>query len=177
MPRTKRTKTAADHGRVGSQEYFRSVADARYVIRQVLRLVDERARQNNLEPLEHQALIQIYGSRASEINVREVSERLDVAAAFCSKIVKSLVQKGFVLTRTSPHDQRVINLVASHSGENVLVAIDREVRTHVDYFTQQLSSQQKEAAIAIFAFYVGTHVKVLSHSRSMDRALLATLRA
>lgn len=167
---------AADHGEVGSQGYFRSVADARYVIRQVLRLVDDCARQNNLEPLEHQALIQIYGSRAYEISVSQVADRLDIAAAFCSKIVKGLVHKGFVRSHPSLQDQRVVNLVATRAGEDVLVAIDREVRTHVDYFTQQLSAQQKEAAIAIFAFYVGTRVKVLSHSRSMDSALLAALR-
>ena len=40
------------------QRYFHGIAKARYVIRKVIRIVDEQAKKAGLDPLEHQALIQ-----------------------------------------------------------------------------------------------------------------------
>ena len=158
-----------------SKQYFESIAEARYVARQVFRLVDERAKVHGLEALEHQALIQIYGAKSDEISVGEVAARLHIVAAFGSKQVKLLVQKQLVRSRPSSLDQRVVHLSVTAKGAKLLSLIDDEVRVHVDYFTQQLSPEQKEAAIAIFAFYVGTSVRVLNHTRSMEPSLLKGL--
>lgn len=155
-----------------AKRYFQSVAEARFVIRQVFRLVDERAKAHGMEPLEHQALIQIFGAQKEEISVGEVADRLHIAAAFGSKLVKALVKKGFVRSRPSTVDQRVVNLSVTREGAATLVAIDDEVRVHVDYFTSQLSADQKDAAMAIFAFYVGTNIRIVSHTRSMEPSLL-----
>jgi DNA-binding MarR family transcriptional regulator len=160
-----------------SKQYFQSVAEARFVARQVFRLVDERAKVHGLEALEHQALIQIYGAKGDEISVGEVAARLHIVPAFGSKQVKSLVQKQLVRSRPSELDQRVVHLSVTPKGAKLLTLIDDEVRMHVDYFTRQLTPEQKEAAIAIFAFYVGTNVRVLNHARSMEPSLLRGLTA
>ncbi len=73
--------------------YVRGVADARFVIRRVFRIVDERGKNHGLDPLEHQALIQIYGARDGDVRVGTVAERLDISPAFASKIVKALVPR------------------------------------------------------------------------------------
>ena len=46
----------------GLKGYFHGVAEARYVIRRIFRIVDEQAKSAGLEPLEHQALIQLFGA-------------------------------------------------------------------------------------------------------------------
>jgi DNA-binding MarR family transcriptional regulator len=143
-----------------SVEYFRGVADARFVIRKVFRIVDERAKSRDLDPLEHQALIQIYGARGPELRVGDVADRLDISPAFASKLVKSLSQKGLVVSSPSLHDQRVTHLKTSSKGEKLLIEIDAEVRDHVNFFARQLTHGQKAAALSIFAFYVGTNIEI-----------------
>jgi DNA-binding MarR family transcriptional regulator len=139
-----------------ARRYFHGVADARFVIRRVFRIVDERAKSRDLDPLEHQALIQIYGLRDSEVRVGTVAERLDIPPAFASKLVKALTAKGYVSAATSPHDQRVSHLSATAAGATLLAEIDADVRVHVGFFTRGLTAEQKDAAFSIFQFYVGT---------------------
>src|SRR5262245_17289396 len=79
--------------------YFESVAEARYVLRKVFRIVEERAKSLDLDPLAHQALIQIYGSPRMELRVNELADRLDIAPAFASNLVRTLATKK-LLTRT-----------------------------------------------------------------------------
>jgi DNA-binding MarR family transcriptional regulator len=135
--------------------YFHGVADARFVIRKVFRIVDERAKSRGLDPLEHQALIQIYGARDGDVRVGTVAERLDISPAFASKIVKALVTKKLVSLADSAHDQRVTNVSATPAGIATLTEIDADVRIHVGFFTRALTPEQKAAALSIFAFYVG----------------------
>jgi DNA-binding MarR family transcriptional regulator len=142
-------------------DYFSAVADARFVIRKVFRIVDERAKSRGLDPLEHQALIQIHGAREGQRRVGDVAERLDISPAFASKLVKSLVQKGLVLASGSSHDQRVTHLRASVKGQQLLAEIDADVHVHVDFFSRSLTHDQKAAALSIFAFYVGTQIEIL----------------
>ena len=150
-------KTTIRRPYVGSEArtYFHGVADARFVIRRAFRIVDERAKHHGLDPLEHQALIQIYGLRESGVRVGTVAERLDIPPAFASKLVKALTLKGYVSAQTSPHDQRVSHLSATPAGGKLLAEIDADVRVHVDFFTRSLTDEQREAALSIFAFYVG----------------------
>jgi DNA-binding MarR family transcriptional regulator len=149
-------------------DYFSGVADARFVIRKVFRIVDERAKSRGLDPLEHQALIQIYGARGRDVRVGDVAERLDISPAFASKLVKALSQKGLVTTRQSTRDQRVTHLKASAKGAKLLGEIDAEVHFHVDYFARQLTPAQKAAALSIFAFYVGTTIEI--HEEAAEQA-------
>ena len=135
--------------------YFHGVADARFVIRRVFRIVDERAKSRGLEPLEHQALIQIYGARDGDVRVGTVADRIDVSPAFASKIVKALARQKLVLLADSARDQRVTNVSATPAGIALLTEIDADVRIHVGFFTRGLTAEQKAAALSIFAFYIG----------------------
>jgi DNA-binding MarR family transcriptional regulator len=139
----------------GGLTYFHGVADARFVIRKVFRIVDERAKIRGLDPLEHQALIQIYGARDGDVRIGAVAERLDISSAFASKIVKALVTKELVALSDDAHDQRVTNVSATPAGIAMLTEIDADVRVHVGFFTRGLTREQKDAALSIFAFYVG----------------------
>jgi DNA-binding MarR family transcriptional regulator len=145
-------KSRSAHGR---HTYFQGVAEARFVLRKVFRLIEAQAKRAGIDPLGHQALIQIYGSVEGSLRVKEVAECLDIAPAFASSLVNTLIEKGYVTRRRDVKDQRVARVAATKEGISLLSRIDEEVRVHVDYFTRQLSQAQREDAISIFMFYLG----------------------
>jgi len=89
------------------------------------------------------------------VRIGAVAERLDISSAFASKIVKALVTKELVALSDDAHDQRVTNVSATPAGIAMLTEIDADVRVHVGFFTRGLTREQKDAALSIFAFYVG----------------------
>jgi DNA-binding MarR family transcriptional regulator len=138
-------------------KYFHAVSDARYVIRKVLRIVDERARLHGLEPLEHQALLQVFGAR-KKLRVGEIAERLDVSGTFTSKLIKSLLKKGLVASNRLSDDQRMIYLSVTDKGRALMLKIDTEVERYISIFTNGLRAPEKSAVVVILASYVGKSV-------------------
>lgn len=138
------------------QSYVRNVAEARYVMRRVLRIVEERAKEHGLEPLLHQALLQVYGAEdAQGITVGGLATRLDVAAAFASRMVRRLEEMGLVQRRPSESDRRATIVAATSAGAERLSVIDDDVHHHVAFLQRQLGDEEKLMAMSIFAFYVG----------------------
>ena len=144
---------------VNDHDYFVGVAEARFVLRRAFRIVEEQAKLAGIDPLAHQCLIQIFGSRGMELPINQIAERLDIAPAFASSLVKSLVTAGFASRRGDKIDQRVTLISVTDAGRRLLNKIDEQVHFHVDYFTQQLSLSQKENALSILLFYVGLSSK------------------
>jgi DNA-binding MarR family transcriptional regulator len=136
--------------------YFQGIAQARFVIRKVFRIVDEQARQAGLDPLEHQAMLQIYGSAEQTLAVSRLAEQLDVSIAFASKLAKGLEHSTYAVRSQGHEDQRVTNVAITPAGRDLLHKIDEQVQFHVGYFARQLSPEQRATALEIFAFYVGT---------------------
>lgn len=132
-----------------------SIAEARYAIRKVFRIVDEQARAAKLEPLQHQLLIQVYGSRQEHLSVKAVAERLDIAPAFASRMVRQLEEMGYVSRLPSSEDRRMTEVHITDAGREMVRMIDQRVRVHVEYFQSQLSEDSKLTALTILAFYVG----------------------
>jgi len=138
------------------QAYAYNIAEARYVMRRVTRIANERAKKHDLDALLHQALLQIYGVGENEqLTVSKLAERLDVPAAFASRLVGQLEQKGLVRRESSTKDRRVTHVFATDEGVELLRQIDDEVHHEVAYFQRQISERQRLAALSIFAFYVG----------------------
>jgi DNA-binding MarR family transcriptional regulator len=136
-------------------DYFAEVAEARYVLRRVFRITEEQARDAGLDPLAHQALIQIYGSAARRLRVNELAERLDIAPAFASSLLKSLAGDGMIDRRRDEGDHRVTWVSATDAAIEKLVAIDAAVGFHVDYFAAQIPAKDRKRALATLKFYVG----------------------
>jgi DNA-binding MarR family transcriptional regulator len=160
IQRVERRRRAAEksRGTAAMHNYFVGVAKARFVIRKAFRIVEEQAKALGLDPLAHQALIQIYGSPNGKLRVNQVAERLDIAPAFASSLVATLVKADLASRMRDKTDQRVTFVVATSTGENLLAEIDERVRFHVNYFTQQLSQDEREHALSILLFYVGATV-------------------
>ncbi|HEX3959329.1 MAG TPA: MarR family transcriptional regulator [Trebonia sp.] len=149
---------------VGAEEGLRSqqfdgyvygIAQARYVIRKVFRMVDDEAKQRGLDPLEHQALLQTFGAGHDLLTVSGLADRLDVPSALASRVVRVLDEKGLISRRHDAGDRRVTKLEVTPEGRELLRVIDQAVHIHVDYFQSQLTDDQRLAALAIFSFYVG----------------------
>jgi len=137
------------------KQYFKAVAHARYVIRRVLRIVDEQAKKESLEPLEHQALIQVCGPQNGPVMITELANRLDIVPAFASRLVRDLEEKDLVSRRRSEYDKRVTLVAITTQGTEVLSRINERVRLHVDVFKDELSDEERSDAFSVFAFYVG----------------------
>lgn len=136
--------------------HFESVAQARYVIRKTFRIAEEQAKNAGLDPLVHQALIQIYGSRNMELQVNQLAERLDITPAFASNLINSLVKGGFVSRkRGGLTDRRITRVNITATGKELVHHINDQVRFHVANFTRQLTLEQRENALSILMFFVG----------------------
>src|SRR5882672_1238453 len=114
------------------QTYFQGVAEARYLLRKVFRLIEEEAKRTGIDPLAHQALIQIYGSENGALKVKDVAERLDIAPAFASSLVKALAAKGLAVPARDKKDSRVNWIRITKEGRLMLHRIDEQVQVHVD---------------------------------------------
>lgn len=136
-------------------DYFAEVAEARYILRRVFRIAEEQARDAGFEPLAHQALIQIYGSADRRLRVNQLAERLDIAPAFTSSLLKSLDTDGMIARHRDEADHRVIWVSLTDAAIEKLVAIDAAVGFHVDYFAQQIPARDRKRALATLKFYVG----------------------
>ncbi len=154
-----REKAIKARGLSDRRLYFHGVAAARYVLRKVFRLVEEEAKRAGIDPLAHQALIQIYGSEKGALRVKEVAERLDISPAFSSSLVKMLVKKNYVTRERDKADSRVAWVKVTKKGRDTLHKIDEQVQAHVDYFTRGLSAKETEAALSILMFYAGVSLK------------------
>lgn len=137
-------------------DYMQSVAAARYVIRRVQRIIDECVRKHGLEPLEQQALIQIYGAPNQRLPIGQVAERLDISSsALASRLVTKLEAGGFVRRTPSEEDRRTTLASATQLGIDTLDAIVEDIHNEVTYFHGKLTPEDQRAAMDIFAFYVG----------------------
>src|SRR5680860_541179 len=101
------------------QDYVHGISQARFVLRRVLRIIDEQAKSSGLEPLQHQVLIQVFGAKRS-LRINDIAELLDIAPAFASRLVGRLELRGFVLRQRSDTDRRSSNVVATPAGRDVL---------------------------------------------------------
>lgn len=141
------------------QHYVSNIAEARYVVRRVLRIVEDEAKKRGLEPLVHQALLQIHGYEGGQgINVSTLARRLDVASALASRLVRRLEEADLVQRTPSERDRRATSVTATPEGVQTLADIDQDVHFQVAYLQRELSADQRVAALSIFAFYVGLDV-------------------
>jgi DNA-binding MarR family transcriptional regulator len=155
----RREKAAKARVTADRRPYFRGVAEARYILRKVFRLIEDEAKRAGIDPLAHQALIQIYGSEKGALRVKEVAQRLDITPAFSSSLVKHLVAQGYVSRVRDGQDARVAWAKVTAKGKALLHRIDERVQAHVDYFTGRLDPVQTEAALSVLMFYAGVSLK------------------
>src|SRR5262245_57781382 len=114
-----RTRTKARVGAGGAADmhaYFTAVAQVRFIMRKIFRIVDEYAKQLGLDPLAHQALLQVYGSPHQSLRVSALAERLDIAPPFASNLAKELVNEKLLRRTSDASDMRVSIIRLTSAG-------------------------------------------------------------
>lgn len=145
----------ADAAREGSfHGYAQALAHARFVLRRIMRILDEEARGHGLDPLAHQTLLQIYGSDEG-MTVSKLAERLDISPAFGSRLVGQLDKQGLITRSPHPTDRRASIVEASPDGVERLREIDRTIFRKIRIFQDELTESGKFGALGVFASYVG----------------------
>jgi DNA-binding MarR family transcriptional regulator len=153
------TRDAADIGEETRQrdfaEYMARVAQARYVMRKVLRILTDAAKKHGMDGMEHQALVQIAGTPDGQIPIHLLADRLDIVPAFASRLVKQLEARKLIERSSDATDRRVTLTSISEAGLQLLQLIDDDVHYQMAHFQRSLQPHDRAAAMAIFAFYVG----------------------
>lgn len=167
----------ADKAREGSfHGYVQALAHARFVLRRIMRILDEQASAHGLDPLAHQALLQIYASE-SGVTVSRLSERLDISPAFGSRLVAQLAKQELIERNPHPSDRRASIVTASAEGVRRLQEIDRVIFRKIRVFHDELTEVGKFGALGVFASYVGLDgdSRLASHLRDSVRWAQNTL--
>lgn len=148
---------ALPHDRVspGEHNYFMTVAQVRYIMRKVFRMVDEYAKGLGLDPLAHQALLQVYGSPNQALRVGALAERLDIVKPFASNLVTSLVNAGLLKRGADADDMRVTLVGLTEQGRALCHQIDTGARLRVDALIERLSPKERKFALSSLTFYAG----------------------
>jgi DNA-binding MarR family transcriptional regulator len=137
------------------RDYWQGIGTARFVIRKIFRIVDEQAKKLGLDPLQHQVLLQVNGSSREMLLVNQIADRLDIAPAFASKLVRGLRDRGLLEQGPAANDKRATEVRLTDEARAVLREVDRLVQFYVPHFSGQLSPDEKKTALSIFSFYVG----------------------
>lgn len=138
--------------------YFSRIADTRYLVRKVFRLIDEEAHNAGIDPLEHQALIQLFGATEGTLQMKDLAARLDVGPDVASKTVRALECKGYARRSRSDVDRRGINVTPTDSAKQLLASIDRRVRADIARLQRGLPRALQLGALEMFAFYLGLSI-------------------
>lgn len=136
--------------------FFAGVAEARFVLRHATRIVDQVAREHQLDPLAHQLLLQLLARPDRRATVSVVSERLDVSAAVGSRLALRLEERGLVTRTRSTQDRRVTHVAVTEAGRRACVAVTVDVRDRILAFGEGFTPERRRAALDAFAYYVGT---------------------
>lgn len=136
--------------------YMRVVADARYIFRTVQRLIDDCARALGVDPLEHQAMLQVYGAAEKRLAVGKLAQRLDIVPALASRLVQQLQSRGLVLRSRSSTDRRATYVSLTKKGLNTLRQVVENAHLEIGYFRQKATEEQRSATHVLAALYVGS---------------------
>lgn len=137
-------------------DYMRIVAHARYAFRRVQHIIDDCARGHGVDPLEHQAMIQIYGSPEQRLPVGQLAERLDIVSALASRLAQQLETRGLVRRTQSQSDRRGKFVSVTRKGLELLRTVVEDVHAEVERFRRDVEEEPRRATHEIVAFYVGS---------------------
>jgi DNA-binding MarR family transcriptional regulator len=156
LPKGRQKANSGLHARspTNKHDYVIAVAQFRYITRKVFRMIDEYAKTLDLDPLAHQALLQVYGSPKQELRVSALAERLDIAPPFASNLVKALAKAKLLRRESDASDMRVTIVRLTSAGRGLCHEIDSGARLRVDALINQFVAAERKVALSSLMFYV-----------------------
>nr|ACL11826.1 possible regulatory protein, MarR [Mycolicibacterium brisbanense] len=135
-----------------------AIADARYYLRRAFRIIDEEARRAGLDPLECQLLVQLRGAPDGRLSVGELSRRLDVTQDLASRLVRRLDSRGLTSKQRSETDRRVIQVMATPEGLDLIDTVDTRSQLGFARIQQEFPAERRRRAIEIWAANLGVTI-------------------
>jgi DNA-binding MarR family transcriptional regulator len=103
---------------------FEALAEFRFGIRRYLRFSEETVRRDGLTPQQYQLLLALKGFPARDwATVREVADRLQLRHHSVVELVDRAHAEGLVERAEDPDDGRVVRVVLTGRGEEVLARL------------------------------------------------------
>jgi DNA-binding MarR family transcriptional regulator len=100
---------------------LRQLAEFRFKIRQFLHFSEEAARQNGIEPQQHQLMLALKGlPKDMRPTVTVLSSRLCLRHHSTVELIDRLVERGAAIRRHSEHDRREVLIELTSRGEELL---------------------------------------------------------
>jgi DNA-binding MarR family transcriptional regulator len=112
--------------RLGERDY-RMLAEFRYALRRFLRVSEEAARAEGIEPQQHQLLLFIRGAaKQSDVTVGYLAERMQLRHHTVVELLNRVVAKGLVRREQSTEDRRVVFVEITSAGKATLERISQQ---------------------------------------------------
>jgi DNA-binding MarR family transcriptional regulator len=108
---------------------YQALADVRYRIRRFLAFSEAAAREEGVEPQQHQLLLAIRGLPDTELaTIKTVADRLQIKHHSAVELVSRAIVSGLVSRRTDPDDARRASLHLTRRGAAVLERLSHQHR-------------------------------------------------
>jgi DNA-binding MarR family transcriptional regulator len=112
-----------------SPDQYRDLAEFRRQIRQFLHFSEATAKENRIEPHQHQLLLAVQGlPDGTKPTIREIAARLFIQHHSAVELVNRLARGGYVRRLAGPEDRREVLVTLTAKGEQVLRALSVEHR-------------------------------------------------
>jgi DNA-binding MarR family transcriptional regulator len=119
-----------------SKSDYENLANVRYTLRRFLRGAEERAKQAGITAQQYLALLAIKGYPArEEINVTELSERLQIRHHSAVGLLDRMEKNGLITRRQGREDRRTVLVSLTANGNEMLerlAAANREQLREVE---------------------------------------------
>lgn len=107
-----------------SKRDFEALAQFRFGIRRYLRFSEETVRRDGLTPQQYQLLLALKGFPGRDwATVREVADRLQLRHHSVVELINRAQGEGLVQRAADPDDGRVVRVLLSDRGEQVLARL------------------------------------------------------
>jgi DNA-binding MarR family transcriptional regulator len=124
-----------------SDDVIRALAQFRYALRRFLRFSENAARQCGVTPQQHQLILGVAGfTGRSSATVSELAEFLQERPHSVAGLVERAVQNGLVRRVPDKADRRVVNILLTTHGKDILSQLSRlhqQEALHVQQFLSE----------------------------------------
>ena len=102
----------------------------------------ERLRPHGLSPQQYNILRILRGADGKKMSMRDVLQRMLDRAPNATRLTDKLIAKGLVLRERCIDDRRVVHLLISAKGKDLVNSMDKDAERVVDLVAQKLTKAE-----------------------------------
>lgn len=105
----------------------------------------ERLRPYDLSPQQYNILRILRGADGKKMSMRDLLQRMLDRAPNATRLTDKLIAKGLVIRERCTDDRRVVHLLISAKGKELVNSMDKGTERVVDLVAQKLTKDEAEA--------------------------------